>query len=213
MKKAEKLLKKLMPLYSWGWLTAALLTNLAVYGGCRLIAGGRTHYSLKLALDDMIPMRSWFVIFYVLAYAQWAVGFILIGRSDRQTSRFLFLSEIIAKLICGLFFIFLPTTIARPQPGGGNFFDWLTAFIYKVDAADNLFPSIHCLESWVCFRSIRWLGKVPLWYKVFTLVFSLLVFASTVFLKQHVLVDIAGGILVFEVGMLICRKVTGYRKK
>ena len=31
-------------------------------------------------------------------------------------------------------------------------------FLYQVDAADNLFPSIHCLTSWFCYIGIR--GRV-----------------------------------------------------
>ena len=54
--------------------------------------------------------------------------------------------------------------------------------------------------------------KMPSWYKPFTLVFSLLVFASTVLLKQHLLIDIAGGILVAEVCIQIAARTKIGRK-
>lgn len=42
--------------------------------------------------------------------------------------------------------------------------------------------------------------RVPAWYRVVTIVMSAGVFASTLFIKQHVFIDMIGGILVFEAG-------------
>ena len=39
-------------------------------------------------------------------------------------------------------------------------------------------------------------------------IMTLLVFASTVLVKQHVLIDIAGGVIAVEIGMLIANKIT-----
>ena len=47
--------------------------------------------------------------------------------------------------------------------------------------------------------------KVPKWYKWVNFVFSLLVCASTVLVKQHVVVDIFAGIAVAEAGLLLSR--------
>ena len=67
----------------------------------------------------------------------------------------------------------------------------------------NLFPSIHCLESWCCIHAAFEMKKVPNWYKGVTVVMSLGVFASTLLVKQHVLLDMFGGIAVFEAGLLL----------
>ena len=48
--------------------------------------------------------------------------------------------------------------------------------------------------------------KVPPRYRQFTLLFSLLVFASTVLIKQHAAVDILGGILTAELGQQIAQR-------
>jgi hypothetical protein len=45
--------------------------------------------------------------------------------------------------------------------------------------------------------------KLPNWYKVLMGFFTLGVFASVVFVKQHVFIDIPAGVLVFELGFLI----------
>ena len=48
---------------------------------------------------------------------------------------------------------------------------------------------------------------MPRWYKWVNFVFSLLVCASTVLVKQHVFVDIFAGIAVVELGLLLARPV------
>ena len=44
-----------------------------------------------------------------------------------------------------------------------------------------------------------------MWYKAFSGVFAVLVCASTVLVKQHVLLDIPAGILLAEFGLLMAR--------
>lgn len=58
---------------------------------------------------------------------------------------------------------------------GDSFWEAAMRLLYQMDAADNLLPSIHCLTSWFCFIAVRKNDKIPTWYRVFTLVFALLV--------------------------------------
>ena len=44
------------------------------------------------------------------------------------------------------------------------------------------------------------------------LILSLLVFASTVMVKQHVFVDIIGAILVVEIGLALAKRLNIYKK-
>ena len=46
---------------------------------------------------------------------------------------------------------------------------------------------------------------MPKWYTWFQLVFTLLVFAATILVKQHVWPDILGGIAIAELGQLLRR--------
>ena len=77
--------------------------------------------------------------------------------------------------------------------------------IYRADLPDNLFPSIHCLESWLSFRAVWKVRDLPKSVRIANGVLSLFVFASTVFVKQHFLPDILGGILAVELGYLLTR--------
>ena len=98
-----------------------------------------------------------------------------------------------------------PTTFCRPPIEVTGFSTWLTSLIYQSDTPTNLFPSMHCVASWFCFRGSLGLKKMPRWYAWAQGFFSLLVFASVLLVKQHVWPDIIGGIAVAELGILLAR--------
>jgi membrane-associated phospholipid phosphatase len=202
-------LASIYPTYSILPIAAMLGMNMVAYMGTRIFTTGRYHYNIESPLDRMLPLVPFFVVFYVLAFAQWITGYLLIGREKKEYCYRFFLGEIIAKAICLVIFLVFPTTLNRPEITGNGIFERLLAFIYSVDAADNLFPSIHCLESWMCWRGCRKLTqtRLPGWFSGANLVLTLLVFASTVLCKQHVLIDIAGGVAVVEIGLFLAPKV------
>lgn len=202
-------LASIYPTYSILPIAAMLGMNMVAYMGTRIFTTGRYHYNIESPLDRMLPLVPFFVVFYVLAFAQWITGYLLIGREKKEYCYRFFLGEIIAKAICLVIFLVFPTTLNRPEITGNGIFERLLAFIYSVDAADNLFPSIHCLESWMCWRGCRKLTqtRLPGWFSGANLVLTLLVFASTVLCKQHVLIDIAGGVAVVEIGLFLAPKI------
>lgn len=200
-----RFINKVIPMFSVVPLLSVVIINFIVYNGAPIIARNIPHHVFSVPLDDKIPFIPFFIVFYILAFLQWIIGFIFIARENREFACRYFTAEIISKLICGLIFIFFPTTMDRPDIAGSDIFSRLCSLIFFVDAPVNLFPSIHCLESWVCMRSALEMKKAGTVYKVFSVLMSFAVFASVVFVKQHLLLDIIGGIAVFEIGMIICR--------
>lgn len=194
----RKSLGNIIPEYGVISVIACFLVNISVYVGAKLIIRGKYHYDLTSYLDDKIPFMKEWVLIYLLCYAFWVANYILISREGKEKwFRFAF-ADIVAKIMCGIIFIVLPTTNARPEIIGGDIFSWLMRLVYDIDTPSNLFPSLHCLVSWFCFIGIRKSSKVSLWYKIFSCIFAILVFLSTQFTKQHYLIDIAGGILISE---------------
>lgn len=196
-------IEKIVPRYAWGPLILAVVVNMAVYEGVALFKDDLTFYSLELPIDRMLPFVAPFIVFYLLAFVQWMINYVLIAREGKTFCYRFVYGDVISKLFCLLFFVLLPTTMERPEVVGTSVFDWLVKFIYHMDAPVNLFPSIHCLESWCCIHAAFEMKKVPNWYKGVTVVMSLGVFASTLLVKQHVLLDMFGGIAVFEAGLLL----------
>lgn len=197
----------LIPKYAIKPLALALLVNSCVYMGIAQLRRFLTFSSLETPLDTALPFLAPFVLFYVLAFVQWGLNYLLIARDSKELCyRFAF-GNIIAKLICLFFFVFLPTTLARPEVTGTDLCSRLVRLIYTFDPPVNLFPSIHCLESWCCIRASFLLKKSNRTYQTSTLIMSLGVFASTLFIKQHVIADVFGGIVVFEAGFRLAGRI------
>ncbi|MBR6917424.1 MAG: phosphatase PAP2 family protein [Clostridia bacterium] len=208
-----KKLRSLIPRYSILPLALLLVFHSFTFYGTRLFTGGLTHYNITTPIDDAIPFVPAFIIIYVLAFAQWAFGiWYFISRSKDVCFKFI-AATLIGEVICLTTFIVFPTVMTQPEDLGGGAFSWMTSIIYTLDEPNNLFPSLHCFASWMCFRGISYIEKEKRnkFYTIFSFVFSLLVFASTVFVKQHVVADIAGGVLLVEIGIL-AEKITGAHK-
>lgn len=207
----QQALERIVPSYARIPLVLLVIINLLVYEGTQFLMLHAKHWDLALPLDARIPFRTGWIAIYILAYLQWVVGFIVIARESRAHCNRVLMGELIAKFICGVIFILFPTRIERPAVEGGGFIAWLMRLVYAGDLPGNLFPSIHCLESWICFRGAIGMKRVPRWYAPAMLVLTLLVFASTLLVKQHVLVDIPAGVLVAEVGLLLSNKLRAGR--
>ena len=199
-------IRKILPLYAFVPIIVCLLTNVVAYFGTRIFTTHMHHYDFSIVLDDMIPFTPFMITFYILAYVSWIVGFIVIGRENRQVCYEVCTAEQIAKLMCMAAFIVIPSTIVRPEITGNGIFEWLTGLIYRMDSPDNLLPSIHCLENWICFRGAMKCKKVGTGYRIIMFISALLVFASTLMVKQHVFLDVVTAIIVVEIGLFVAKR-------
>lgn len=195
MDKKQRILAGMIPGYSLFPIILALLLNQIAYCGGRLIAGEWQHYNLETALDMWIPFWPPAVAVYFGSYIFWLICYLLLARQGKREAYHFFLSESLAKLVCMAFFLVLPTTNTRPLVEVDGIWNQLMIFLYSIDAADNLFPSIHCLESWLCFIGIRRRRGTPAWFQRFSGIAAILICASTLLTKQHVIVDVVAGIL------------------
>lgn len=205
-------LDKVLPKFTYLPIFLALGLNMIIYYILPIILTDDVkRYDLSLSIDSKLPFVPFFLIFYVLAYVQWIGSYVYHCRESRQHCYQMTTADIIAKFITTLFFIFLPTQIVRPEITGNGIFEFGTQFIYNIDKPINLFPSIHCLESWMCFRTAMYMKKKNYCYIAFQGIFTLFVCASTVLVKQHFVVDIPAGILAVEIGLLFSRKFKMWR--
>lgn len=196
-----------IPKYARLPLLAALLFNCAVYWLTRLVTSGAVHYDLSVGLDAALPFVPAFIVIYVLAFAQWLVGYVMICRESPGRCYRVMSGEMTAELLCLVLFLAMPTSMVRPEVTGTDIFSRLTALIYALDTPDNLFPSLHCLQSWMVFRGTLGAKGIPAWYKAAMLIFTLLVFASVVLVKQHLILDIPSGVAAAELGLFIATRL------
>ncbi len=206
----------IFPHHCFAWLLAAVAWNMAVYYASRLVTTGMVHHSVALPIDGLIPLFPPAVVPYVLSYPFWLWNYYLIAREDRETCHRVLSAEILAKTVCLVFFLAFPTVMERPELTGTDIFTRILRIVYT-DPPDNLLPSIHCLESWLCWRGLFGCRRVPRWYKTFSFFFALSVFASTVLVRQHCVIDcptaIAAAELSLAVSALIGRKFKNKKER
>lgn len=191
-------IRHLIPSYAAFPLFFALLWNQAVYYGARIATASFPHYDLTTYFDRLIPVVPFFTSIYFLAFPFWTIGYILCARIGRDQAMTLLCGDFLAKGVCLIFFLLLPTTNIRPEIAGRGIWETLLLWLYQTDSPDNLFPSIHCLVSWLCFAGIRRQPTIPLPCQAATLFMALLVFLSTLFTRQHVIADVLGAIVIGE---------------
>ena len=179
-------------------LSVTALSNQLAYHLGRVIGQGRPHWNLTLPIERAIPFLPATISIYFGCFFFWAAAYLLMFcQEERESDRF-FCANLLANCACFFCFILFPTTNVRPAFSVVTIWDEMTQFLYRVDAPDNLFPSVHCMVSWFCWIGVR--GRKdysPVW-RAFSLIMAIAVCVSTLTTRQHVLLDVAGGILLSE---------------
>ena len=192
--KKRDLLNRYIPLWSIVPLVTIMAVNCLIYWGSSALTAGRYHFDFTMAFDREVPLLPVFVWFYILAFPFWAVGYLLAARRGKDMFYRFVATDLTIHFICFICFILIPTTNIRPEIPGNTLSEKILALVYSLDGGNspsNLFPSIHCYVSWMCW-------KVPKWYQRFSLVFAILIIISTQVLKQHYIVDAAAALLLVE---------------
>lgn len=147
-------------------------------------------------LDSLIPFIKEFVIAYYLWFAYMAMAFIYLGfaaKSDfYRLELFLALGMSVSYIV---FMIYPNAQFPRPEVPGSDVFSALVNFIYTHDGTNNVFPSIHVCNSIGVHLALVNSEKLKdkLLIKFLSFITALSICASTVFIKQHSIIDVAGG--------------------
>ena len=146
----------------------------------------------ELAIDRTLPLVPVWALGYGTLYLFLILLPLLVVREDdliRRMAHAYLLIWIAAYLF---FFVFYPTAAPRPLTvSAGGFGAWGLKALYSADPPINCFPSLHVAHSFVSAfaagRVNRRLGRVAV-------ICAALVALSTLFTKQHYVVDVIGGI-------------------
>lgn len=151
---------------------------------------------MHVALDDRIPFNEYFVIPYLLWFLYVAGAVLYFFFTDKQDYYrlciFLFTGMTISLLIC----TFFPNgtdlrTVVDPEK---NFCSLLVSILHKADTSTNVFPSIHAYNSlgvhFAIMNSKTLKDKKMVRWGSFILMVAICL--STMFLKQHSVVDVLG---------------------
>lgn len=158
------------------------------------------YHLIHCALDDYIPFCEYFIIPYYFWFAFIAIACVYFFlRSQAECIR-MGSYLIIGMLISVIIYFVYPNGLGDFRPHEfprDNFCTDLVRGLYKTDTSTNVLPSLHVYNT-LCvaiavFKS-KTFGKAHTPVKVITAALSLLICASTVFLKQHSLWDIAAAV-------------------
>lgn len=176
-----------------------IVSNLVVYYGSKEINEmlARPYINMTGVLEAATPVIPAFAIIYVAAFPFWYISYYLLCRSSKKLCYEIVLTDVIAKIFCGFLFVMIPTTNIRPEVTGSGIGEMFLRYIYLTDTPYNLFPSVHCLESWLVFSYIRD-SRAKLWIKIAVFILAVAICLSTVFTVQHVWIDVIAGILTAE---------------
>ena len=172
-------------------LGAMLAFHMLAYFATRLLLPGLPVHRFALPLDASIPLVPGWVTVYLLAIPHWAAcGVIGVGLQTKRRAYQIVAAYSLAMLLSGAMFLAWPLTMDRPEIIGDGPFEALLRWVYRADTPTNLCPSLHVLVSYFCWRGLWDCRRVPGWFRVFNLIFLILVCLSVVLVKQHLVIDI-----------------------
>lgn len=155
--------------------------------------------SLVTPLDAAIPFRKEFVIPYVAWYVFIFITIAYLCYKDRRTYYSTVISYNLVLIASYITFFFFQTTVPRPELMGSDIFTKIVTIIYGADQPYNCFPSIHVSTSFLMIRAVMVSSckskknMIAVWFT------SIMVIISTLFIKQHVILDVVSGILYADI--------------
>jgi membrane-associated phospholipid phosphatase len=159
----------------------------------------------KIWLDDLIPLWPVWVFPYISAPMIWypSIAWSALKMDDRLVRGFL--AALLLSVTIGVSCYYLyPTYVIRPELAGNSLSLFVLRIIYHNDKAYNALPSAHIYLTFViCFF---WGSWRPGW-RWFWAAYFLLVCLSTLFTKQHYILDVVAGAVV---GWMSCLLGTRY---
>ena len=201
---------KLFPSYAYLPFAITVLVHFLIFFGTKPLTANAVHHSIPVPFENAIPCAPEWVTVYTATFIFWLLGLAVCMTRERELCFRMFTGIYIAELICAVFFVAMPTVIVRPEATGGVYYDRLLAQLYAADQPTNLFPSMHCMFAYMVFRGFM-IAKLDKPVIIGSGLFAALVCTSTVFVKQHFLLDTFAGIILGEVAVTLSLKTNAWK--
>ncbi len=167
---------------------------------------GQVH-SLATKWDVMIP----FIKIFVLPYSIWIfyiyACLVYFYFKDPAVYYRSLITYAISAIVCYAIYLTFQTTVTRPIVIGDDLLSRMLAYVYGRDEPFNCFPSIHSFSSYMVMRELYKSGFKTRWNQLLIYGMSVTVILSTLFIKQHVLLDIVAAIVLVETVSLLVHKL------
>jgi membrane-associated phospholipid phosphatase len=197
-----------------------LLLNTFAYDWTGQLYPAGSGFRLQTSLDTAIPFVPQMVIFYLyLFYALAILTMLYFAFVDYRKGYALGWSLVAINGIAVLIYIVFPVSTfwyrqeLLAHPLVGNFWASQVYHIFATDTSFNCFPSLHAAVSTICFYTWFQYAKVKpskttKAVAAAAFVIAVGVILSTLFIKQHYIVDeIAGIAIAWVIGTLLFKKL------
>lgn len=148
-----------------------------------------TTRTLVTSLDRAIPFVKEFIVPYVMWYPMVPLVFLYICIKDKRNYCRLIISMAVGLVISYITFIFFQTTVPRPELVGNDIFTDVIRLLYNADKPLNCFPSIHVMNCVLMIEGVWTTKKKNIKIAIGTTIISVFIILSTLFIKQHVVLD------------------------
>lgn len=170
----------------------ALVALIPCYIYVAALIAGRPLHAPALLFDRSIPLRPTWALLYGPFYLFLIILPVFVVRQDDHLRRTVWAYLLVWGTALEAFMVY-PTVAPRPTIVlGDGFAVWGLRFLYAADPPYNCFPSLHVAHSFVSaltlYRSHRLVG-------VAAVLCASLVGISTLYTKQHYILDVAAGVL------------------
>ncbi|MDO4618720.1 MAG: phosphatase PAP2 family protein [Clostridia bacterium] len=196
-----KSVKTLYNMIKTDYKHAFLLIYWAVFGilfWAMELMPGREYFSVSSPIDAMIPFNEWFLFAYFFWFIYIIGDIIFFFFKDREIFVKYMLYVIITYTLTLIVYAIFPTSQPlRPELTGDGFLISVTKWLYGYDTNTNVCPSIHVIGSFnVMFAALHSKNIKGVILKVLYVVACVLISLSTVFVKQHSIIDVFWGVIV-----------------
>ncbi len=165
------------------------------------------YYSVHCALDDAIPFCEWFFIPYLFWFV-WLAGtlaytFFCNVPVFKKMMYFIMFTYTVTIVIYFLF----PTcqNLRPPEFERQNLLTQMISSFYEFDTNTNVCPSIHVIGSFAgAFAVLECHAPQKPRYKAIAMAVAVLISISTVFVKQHSVIDVAAALPLCAIGYYLC---------
>ena len=149
---------------------------------------------IDCAFDQYIPFVEVFIVPYLLWFAYLlAAGLYFMFYEKESFVRMMCFGMIGMTIFILVSWLYPNGLELRPETfARDNIFVRLTQFVYSMDTATNVLPSIHVFNSVGICITIRYSEKLrdKKWVQNGALILTILIVLSTMFVKQHSVVDV-----------------------
>ena len=160
---------------------------------------------IHTAVDDMIPVVEIFIIPYILWLPYLCAGMIAIAIRSR------FLSRKTAYMLMAGMTLFVVISLVYPNalelrdaiPDRNNIFMDLIKHLHSIDTPTDVLPSLHVYDALVVAAGLHLTFRDKKVMLVLSDTLTVLIVLSTVFIKQHSVIDVIGAFVMFIIVFVI----------